>query len=75
MLMSQLKCPAQFLLNSKSTYPINRNMLYLSYLYFGAGPRSEVSSGSHKCPFQSIVPSDSGPELRQKQQQNSFIPC
>lgn len=54
-LCPNLKGPAQFLLNPKSTYSISINTPSLMNPYLGTGPRSEVSSESHKCPYQSII--------------------
>lgn len=54
-LCPNLKGPAQFLLNPKSTYSISINTASLMNSYLGTGPRSEVSSESHKCPYQSII--------------------
>lgn len=54
-LYPSIKSPSQFLLNPKSTYSISINTPSLTNPYLGTGPRSEVSSESHKCPYQSIV--------------------
>jgi len=43
----------------KSAYSIRINTPSLTNPYFGTGPRSEVSSESHKCPYQSITLSNS----------------
>lgn len=54
-LYPNLKGSAQFLLNPKSTYSISINTPSLMNPYLGTGPRAEVSSESHKCPYQSII--------------------